>query len=192
VYKRQVLAPARQWASFGDLSIRAMLPSGWRARAIPDLDRVGDTLVGQFAGLPADSLAISAAFPQEPHLQSLREWMKLQWPLFAALLLITTAAGVAAGLLTSHRWPFVFTGLMWAVPAAWQWFSTAYVVPPQGQYGGAGKCGCVTIGCALLPGALLVAVIAAGAGVLAIVIPMFLAAAVWARLRRRAKTSTRS
>jgi hypothetical protein len=42
------------------------------------------------------------------------------------------------------------------------------------------------IGCALLPGALLIAVIAAGVGVLAVVIPMFLAAAVWARLRRPA------
>lgn len=181
-----VLAPARQWASFGDLSIRATLPSGWRARATPELARVGSSLVGQFSGLPADSLAISAAFPEEPHARSVPAWLGTQWPLAAILLLVTAIAGVAAGILTAHRWPFALSGLMWAVPAAWQWFSTAYVTPPQGQFDGAGKCGCVTIGCALLPGALLVAVVAAGMGALAVVIPMFLAAAVWARLRRTA------
>ena len=178
-----VLSPARQWASFGDLSISARLPSGWRARALPELVRMGDTLVGQFSGLPADSLAISAAYPEDPHLLSVQAWLATQWPLFVILLLITAIGAAAAGRFTHLRWPVVASGLMWAVPAAWQWFSLAYVTPPQAQYGGAGKCGCVTTGCALLPGALLVAVIAAGVGVLAVVVPMFVAAAIWARLR---------
>jgi len=181
-----VLAPARQWASFGDLSVSVRLPSGWRARALPELARVGDTLVGQFSGLPADSLAISAAFPQDPHVMSLQAWTATQWPLIVILLVITVTGAIVGGIFTAHRWPFLFSGLMWAVPAVWQWFSSAYVMPPEGQGGGAGKCGCVTLGCALLPGALLVAVIAAGVGVLAVVVPMFVTAAIWARLRRPA------
>ena len=75
-----VLAPARQWASFGDLSVRVQLPAGWRARALPDLTRKGDILEGQFSGLPADGLVMSASFPGDAHVMSIGEWMAPQWP----------------------------------------------------------------------------------------------------------------
>jgi hypothetical protein len=180
-----VLAPARQWASFGDLSVRVQLPPGWRARAVPDLTRSGDILEGQFSGLPADSLVMSASFPVDAHVMSIPEWMAPQWPLFLGLLLITVVGAVAVPRFTNQRWVFILSGVMWAVPAAGLWMSRAFATPPETQYG-AGKCGAFMIGCALLPGALLIAVIAAGVGVLAVVIPLFVAAAVWARLRRPA------
>ena len=59
--------------------------------------------------------------------------------------------------------------------------ATAYVTPPDTQYT-AGKCGFVIAGCLLLPGALIIAVIAAGLGILAVVIPLCVAAIVWGRL----------
>jgi hypothetical protein len=180
-----VLAPARQWASFGDLSVRVQLPPGWRARALPDLTRNGNTLEGQFSGLPADGLVMSASFPVDAHVMSIPEWMAPLWPLFFGLLLITVVGAAAVPLFTKQRWAFILSGVMWAVPAVGLWMSRAFASPPETQYG-AGKCGAFMIGCALLPGALLIAVIAAGVGVLAVVIPLFVAAAIWARVRRPA------
>ncbi|HUZ02528.1 MAG TPA: hypothetical protein VMU89_19445, partial [Thermomicrobiaceae bacterium] len=58
-----VLAPARQWASFGDLAVTVQLPHGWLAASDPPLARSGDTLAGTFQGIPADSLALTARYP---------------------------------------------------------------------------------------------------------------------------------
>ncbi len=180
-----VLAPARQWASFGDLEVQVQLPSGWRARAIPELTRVGDRMVGQFAGLPQDTLAISAAYPTDPHLMTFEEWMAPQWPLFFLLLLVTAAGAAATPGFTRTRWPFILSGVMWAVPAAGLWMARAYVTPPQGQLvGGKGALILSGCGCLVLPSALLVAVIAAALGVLVVVTSMAVGAAVWARVRR--------
>jgi len=180
-----ILAPARQWASFGDLSVRVQLPHGWRARAVPDLTRNGDTLEGQFSGLPADGMVMSASFPFDPHVLSIGEWMAPLWPAFFGLLLITVVGAAAVPHFTKQRGVFILSGLMWAVPGVGLWFATAYATPPATQWG-FGKCGFCAAGCALLPGAILMAVLAAGVGVLAVVIPLFLAAAIWARVRRPA------
>jgi hypothetical protein len=178
-----VLAPARQWASFGDLSVQAQLPAGWRSRVIPALARNKDALEGHFVGLPADSMVISASFPVDPHVQGISEWMATQWPLFLGLLLLTAVGAAALSRTTGWRWLLAPFGSLWAGPAALLWMATAYVTPPDTQYT-AGKCGFVMAGCLLLPGALIIAVIAAGLGVLAVVIPLLIAAAVWGRLRR--------
>lgn len=58
-----VLAPARQWEGFGDLAVRAKVPAGWRAASRPDLTRTGDTMTGHFAGIPADSIALTTQMP---------------------------------------------------------------------------------------------------------------------------------
>jgi hypothetical protein len=174
-----VLAPARQWASFGDLSVQAQLPAGWRARTIPALARNKDALEGHFVGLPADSMVISTSFPVDPYVQGTLEWMATQWPLYLGLLLITAAGAATLSWLTRRRWLLAPLGSLWAFPAAWQWIHTAYVTPPATQYS-TGKCGCLI----LLPGAVTIAVIAAGFGVLAVVATLFIAAAVWGRLRR--------
>lgn len=58
-----VLAPARQWATFGGLDVTVALPAGWDAASRPALGRDGDTLRGAFAGLPADALAVTTRAP---------------------------------------------------------------------------------------------------------------------------------
>lgn len=60
-----LLEPARQWQSFGGLTVSAELPPGWEAQTRPDLERRGDHLEGRFVGLPADLLVISARRPAD-------------------------------------------------------------------------------------------------------------------------------
>jgi hypothetical protein len=54
-----VLAPARQWASFGTLDVDVSLPSGWNFASEPALNRNGDIASAQFQGIPSDSLALT-------------------------------------------------------------------------------------------------------------------------------------
>jgi hypothetical protein len=54
-----VLAPARDWGSFGTLDVTAHVPPGWRVAVSPPLERTGDTLRGRFTGLPGDSIGIT-------------------------------------------------------------------------------------------------------------------------------------
>lgn len=55
-----VLAPAREWADFGGLDAKVLLPEGWRAAASPEMRREGDTLVAHWDSIPADALAVTA------------------------------------------------------------------------------------------------------------------------------------
>ncbi|HVS06602.1 MAG TPA: hypothetical protein VHK65_10620 [Candidatus Dormibacteraeota bacterium] len=178
-----ILAPARQWASFGDLSVQTQLPAGWRARAIPALDRSHDTLAGHFVGVPANSMVISASFPVDAHVQTIPDWMSSHWPLFAALLGITIAGTAVLSWPTGRRWVLLPFGGLWALPAASVWMGTGYITPPATQYS-TGKCGFVAAGCLLMPGAAIIAVIAVGLGVLAVLIPLSIGAVIWGRLRR--------
>jgi hypothetical protein len=61
-----VLAPARQWAGFGGLDARILLPAGWKARAAPALRREGDALAAAWDSLPANALAVTARAPTPP------------------------------------------------------------------------------------------------------------------------------
>jgi hypothetical protein len=180
-----VLAPARQWESFGDLSVTAALPAGWRARSIPDLPRQGDRVRAHFDGLPADAMAISASYPTDPYARSVTDWLAAQWPLFLGLLVLTIASTFLWIRTASSGWMFTPFGAAWAVPVVIQWFRTGYVTPPTTQFGGGGKCGPLTAGCLLLPGALVVVAVAAGLGLLAACIAIVIAAMVWGRLRSR-------
>lgn len=58
-----VLAPAREWASFGTLDVAVTLPPGWSLASEPALQRTGDDAAGSFQGVPADALAITAQMP---------------------------------------------------------------------------------------------------------------------------------
>ncbi len=58
-----VLAPARQWASFGQLAVSVNLPPGWLAASRPVLTRGGDDLTGAFDGIPAAALALTVQSP---------------------------------------------------------------------------------------------------------------------------------
>lgn len=58
-----VLSPARQWASFGGLDAKVLLPAGWSAASNPLMKRDGDTLSGTWDELPADALALTVQSP---------------------------------------------------------------------------------------------------------------------------------
>jgi hypothetical protein len=178
-----VLAPARQWESFADLSVQAQLPTGWRARSLPGLLRQGDSLQGHFDGLPADSMAISASYPVDAHVQGITEWLLGEWLFFLVLGTVTIACALLWIRKASDGWIWAPAGLGWSIPAAAEWLRTGYLTPPATQYVG-GKCGFVAAGCLLLPGALIIVAVAAGLGLLAMCIAILVAALVWRRARR--------
>ena len=57
------LAPARRWAGFGQLDVAVLAPPGWDVAASLPMRAEGDGLVGRFAGVPGDVLAVSARAP---------------------------------------------------------------------------------------------------------------------------------
>ena len=85
-----VLAPARDWASFGDLDVRVELPPGWSAASEPSLSREGDVLTGAFDGVPADAMALTAQAP----VPFLIDLLPVAW---LGGLLICVTVGVLAG-----------------------------------------------------------------------------------------------
>lgn len=89
-----ILAPARNWASFGQLAVEVDLPPNWSAATQPSLARNGDTLTGQFNGVPSDALALTF---QAPVVSASRpDWTVIGF-------IIGFVAAVATGLLTG-RW----------------------------------------------------------------------------------------
>jgi hypothetical protein len=55
-----VLSPAREWAGFGGLDAKVLLPAGWSAASRPEMRHEGDALIAHWDALPADTLAITA------------------------------------------------------------------------------------------------------------------------------------
>jgi hypothetical protein len=89
-----VLAPARQWRSFGGLDVRVLVPRGWWAASEPALSRHDDILTGSWNNLPADTLALTVQAPPPPSHR----------PIYAAL---TAAVGFVVCLLSgglAGRW----------------------------------------------------------------------------------------
>jgi hypothetical protein len=86
-----VLAPAREWESFGGLDAKVLLPEGWRAGVEPAMRREGDALVNSWDALPADSLAITFKTSERTTFDHNRFWLTL----IIMGLLLTAAAGFA-------------------------------------------------------------------------------------------------
>jgi hypothetical protein len=63
-----VLAPAREWKSFGGLDVTVYLPEGWQSASAPALQREGSVLHGNFGDVPADTLMLAARAPEGPEL----------------------------------------------------------------------------------------------------------------------------
>ena len=59
-----VLSPARAWSNFGGLDVTIHIPKNWRAACTPALARMGGTLKGSFAKLPADAIALTLQEPE--------------------------------------------------------------------------------------------------------------------------------
>lgn len=72
-----VLSPAREWAGFGGLDAKVLLPAGWRAAARPEMRREGDALVAHWDALPADTLAVTAQTDEKTVYDAERFWQAL-------------------------------------------------------------------------------------------------------------------
>jgi hypothetical protein len=62
-YADYILAPAKQWASFGSLHTTVLLPEGWEAESTPGMIRKGDTLSGEWDIIPNNLLSITFHAP---------------------------------------------------------------------------------------------------------------------------------
>lgn len=100
-----VLAPARQWASFGGLDVEVAVPTGWLVATSPTLTRSADVLTGTFASVPADSVAITTRAP-DPTVIDPGPLILAGTPL--ALIVLGLAAGVLLGRLRRRS--------LWALP----------------------------------------------------------------------------
>jgi hypothetical protein len=93
-----ILAPARDWKSFGTLDVQVQLPAGWAAVSEPALEHDGDELTGTFTGLPADALALTVQAPAQ-----MSAWVgpAVGWTLWAVVLIggawIVWRRGAASG-----------------------------------------------------------------------------------------------
>jgi hypothetical protein len=65
-----LLAPAREWGSFGGLEVTAFVPEGWPSTCTLPLEREGSVLHGTFTALPADNLLLAARSPVGPWFRS--------------------------------------------------------------------------------------------------------------------------
>jgi hypothetical protein len=84
-----ILAPAREWGSFGSLVVTVHVPEGWQATSTPTLERNGDVLRREFTSVPADCLAVAVRKPVGPELRQ----AIIRYVILYALILI--AGGVA-------------------------------------------------------------------------------------------------
>ncbi|MDB9525924.1 hypothetical protein PN498_08000 [Oscillatoria sp. CS-180] len=67
------LAPARQWHSFGTLTVDIFTPPGWKANFVPDIPKVGKNHWRQtFNGLPSDSIMLSSYLTLPAYVKFLR------------------------------------------------------------------------------------------------------------------------
>ncbi len=64
-----ILAPAREWESFGGLDVTVYLPQTWQSNSKPALEREGGVMRGSFTDLPADCLSLAVRMPMGPELQ---------------------------------------------------------------------------------------------------------------------------
>ena len=58
-YSDYILAPAKEWASFGSLHTTVLLPEGWEADSEPGMIRRGDSLIGEWDIIPKDILTVT-------------------------------------------------------------------------------------------------------------------------------------
>jgi hypothetical protein len=67
-----ILAPAREWESFGELQVTAHVPDGWEAWSTLTLEQDGSVLRARFTGLPADAFTLATRAPVGPEYQQAR------------------------------------------------------------------------------------------------------------------------
>ena len=105
------LAPARLWAGFGQLDVAVLLPDGWEAAASLPLRAEtagGSRLVGRFAGVPGDVLAVSVRAPAPAGRRLLHGLA------FVAAVAVTGVFGALGGLAVGRRG----ARAAWALPVS--------------------------------------------------------------------------
>ena len=87
-----ILAPAREWGSFGGLDVTIHLPETWQSNSTPALEREGGVLRGSFTSLPADCLALAVRMPMGPELK--QELRYTIWQYVALYALAVMGGGI--------------------------------------------------------------------------------------------------
>jgi hypothetical protein len=114
-----VLAPARDWASFGTLDVRVRVPRGWTAGSSIPLQRRGSELTGSFRGVPADALALAVQRPRPSMMPLVLLWVALSAALLVCFGWLSRRMGMALGRRgKSSAWAFpavVVMTIAWTV-----------------------------------------------------------------------------
>ncbi|HEX5417930.1 MAG TPA: hypothetical protein VFZ25_19915 [Chloroflexota bacterium] len=105
-----VLAPARNWESFGKLDLQVSVPPAWSLVSTLPLKREGDTFRGTFDGVPADTLALTVQAPVPPQPFS----FDFTPYAFCVAIGLATVAGIASGRFLRRR----SRSSLWALPVA--------------------------------------------------------------------------
>jgi hypothetical protein len=122
-----VLSPAREWAGFGGLEAKVLLPAGWHAAARPEMRREGDALVAHWDALPADTLAVTAQTDEETVYDPERFWQALL--ILGGLFTLPAAfAGWKLGAWLGRRGRTSAWGLLVSPPVALLLYALAYFV----------------------------------------------------------------
>jgi hypothetical protein len=128
-----ILAPARDWSSFGTLDLAVHVPDGWEFAITPPVDDSGHRT---FTGLPADAIALTT----RARTSTLHRALGVALPL---LVVVVIAAGIAALIVLGRvrrrmirpTWPFALIGgLAWgtsiALTGALAAMASTFAVPP--------------------------------------------------------------
>jgi hypothetical protein len=122
-----VLSPAREWAGFGGLDAKVLLPAGWGAAARPEMRREGDALVAHWDALPADTLAVTAQTDEKTVYDPGLFWTAL---LILGVLFTAPAAfaGWGLGAWLGRRGRTSAWGLLVSPPVALLLYALSYVI----------------------------------------------------------------
>jgi hypothetical protein len=126
-----ILAPARQWPSFGGLELSVIAPSRWSVATNVRLAREGDVLRGEFASIPDDALTITARAPDE-------WWFgAAAWAPAVVVFALLAIAALRAGSAHGRTLARAGRGVGWAIPAAFGAGFVMMVLVPAARFLGA-------------------------------------------------------
>ena len=123
-----VLAPAREWASFGGLNVTVHLPKDWNYGANIELTRNGDSLLGSFANVPVDALAMTLQMPEPRCYQALANFYMVLFVLSLPLGLIVIGWLAISKKYESKRrwWKSIVASLGWTLVISLTGFMAIY------------------------------------------------------------------